>query len=255
MKKTASVAASPIPVPPAAFPGFSPIAVSQHAMRSGGQRNRGKHRRLAFALSLAWILAGSLPATSQVPGPVPSPVSTLNPPPGGDSAMVVFYADPAVSTTFWPALFVSLRRELAFASPADRLPAAALMTVAGRRSISPETASVIVVHLLGRCDQPRQAWRPLAPGALGWVYKSEGRIQPSVWVDCTRIAQLLDPLTLGMSDGGRVDAMDTAIARVLLHEWIHISLQTADHMARGIRQPRFSASDLLSAKDLMLAER
>jgi len=213
-----------------------------------------KPRRFALALSLAWTLAGSVCVVSL------GAATTAACPAAGakclpDTPAIVFYTDSAASATFWPPFFAALHHELAQANPANQLPASARLIVAGDQSVDPGVSNVIVVHLEGRCDQPRQAWRPLAPGAaLGWVYKSPGRIQPRiqpfVFVDCARIAQLLDPVTLGMSDDLRVEAMDTAIARVLLHEWIHISLQTADHTEHGIRQPRLTARDLTAIDDL-----
>ena len=200
-----------------------------------------KPRRFTFVLSLVPILAGSLTAAADDTSVAPrtAPVSS------GDKPALVFYADAGVEARFWPPFLSAVLRELAQASPSDHLPAAARMIVAGDRSIDPGASGFIVVHLRGRCDQPRQASIPLSRHApLGWVYRSEGQIQPFVFVDCSRIAQELDPLTLGMSDGFRAYAMDTAIARVLLHEWIHISLQTAEHTEHGIRRPRLSARDL-----------
>ena len=207
-----------------------------------------KPRRFALALSLAWILTGSLCAVSLQAATIAAcPAAGANCLP--DGPVIVFYTDPAVKAPFWSPFFDALHHELTQANSANQLPASARMIVAGEHSVDPGASGVIVVHLEGRCDQPRQAWRPLAPGAaLGWVYQSPGhiqpRIQPFVFIDCARIAQLLDPMTLGISDDLRVEAMDTAIARVLLHEWIHISLQTADHTEHGIRQPRFTARDL-----------
>jgi hypothetical protein len=206
-----------------------------------------KPSRFVLAVLLALILTGSMPASSQDRISVPGSVQ----PPPSDRPAVIFYADPSVDAAYWQRFFSALHRELALASPSDRLPATARMVVAGDRSVDPGVSSFIVVHLEGRCDQPRQAWRPLPDGApLGWVYKTQGQIQPFIFVDCARIAQLLDPITLGMSNNLRVEAMDTAVARVLLHEWIHISLQTAEHTEHGIRQPRLSARDLTATNGM-----
>lgn len=188
---------------------------------------------------LAWSMTASVPAMAQVPGTVQSPALNSPLPVDGPTA-VVFYADPAVSATLWPGLFARLHTKLAWAGSAGHLPTAPLMTVAGHHGVSGESARVIAVHLLGRCDQPHPAWRPLTADApLGWVYSSEGLIQPFVFVYCTRIAEFIAPLTVDMSDGGRADAMDTAIARVLLHKWIHISLQTAEHTGAVSASPVF----------------
>jgi len=124
------------------------------------------------------------------------------------------------------------------------------MIVAGRRSVDADVSSVIVVHLEGRCDRPVQDWRPPPPGsALGWVYQAGGRIQPFIFVDCARISQLLFPAVFGLSNSQRASSMNTAIARVLLHEWIHINLQTAGHASHGIRQSALSAQDLIGVEN------
>ena len=197
-------------------------------------------------LILVWIITCSHVAVSQNSSDAPG----SHPSTPGDKPALVFYADPGVEARFWPPFLSAVLRELAEASPSDHLPAAARLIVAGDRSIDPGASSFIVVHLMGRCDQPRQASSPLSRHApLGWVYESEGQIQPFVFVDCSRIAQELDPLALGMGDGFRAYAMDTAIARVLLHEWIHISLQTAEHTEHGIRRPQLSARDLTAFED------
>jgi hypothetical protein len=202
-----------------------------------------KHRSFALTLPVVFILAGALlPAASQN-RPTPDrfmPAPTL-----------IFYAVPGVGPEFWPPFFAELNKGLAQAAPDDHLPPSAPMIVAGRHGVEQNRGGFIVVHLLGRCDQPRQAWQPLPPDApLGWVYQYKGQIQPFIFVDCARIARVLDPVTLGMSDPCRVVAMDTAISRVILHEWIHISLQTAAHTAYGIRQPRLSAQDLIGLDNL-----
>jgi hypothetical protein len=49
-----------------------------------------------------------------------------------------------------------------------------------------------------------------------------------------------------MNDEQRNNAIGTAIARIMLHEWLHITLQTAEHTSHGIRQAELSANDLIT---------
>jgi len=157
---------------------------------------------------------------------------------------IVFYFDTPSSAQAWPAIMGAVRREVAgseYSLPADidLLPATDLRP-------GSEFGKVIEVHLRGRCDVAEQAYRPVARGPLGWVLRVGGEIQPFVYVDCERLAQFLDPKMLGMSDSQRSDAMATAIARITVHEWLHITLQSAGHMSHGIRRAELSANDLVT---------
>ena len=83
-------------------------------------------------------------------------------------------------------------------------------------------------------------------GALGWVPVVRGRIQPFIHVDCDRIEEMLAPLALGMHQQRRETVMAEAIARVILHEWIHFAAQTTGHVERGVTKSQFLVSDLLA---------
>jgi hypothetical protein len=163
---------------------------------------------------------------------------------GTDSALV-FYADKQVSDTFWPPLFSAIRNDLAQEDYglADRNP---LLMRGSEVFPGNEFANVIGVKLLGRCDVPQQAYRPLKPGPLGWVLRVNGEIQPFVYIDCTRMAQVLDPTTLGMSNKQRTGAMSQAIAHVLVHEWIHIATQNSGHTEHGISEAQLTPSTLVA---------
>ena len=158
---------------------------------------------------------------------------------------IVFYADKQVSETLWTPLFSAIQDDLAKENYglADRNP-----RLLRDSDVYPgeEFASVIEVRLLGRCDVPQQAYRPLKPGPLGWVLRVHGQIQPFIYVDCTRMAQVLDPTTLGMSPEKRTRAMSQAISRVLVHEWLHIATQNAGHTAHGIGEAQLTPSTLVA---------
>jgi hypothetical protein len=194
---------------------------------------------VAYGMLLAVLPVGS-PANSANAQPDPQ---TQSP-----SAIIVFYADPGVGDTLWPPLFRTLRAELAREGRSYALPLDPHMMLARQATVAQQATDFVVVHLLGRCDIPHQAWRPLSQDRpLGWVYQVGGHIQPFIFVDCTRLAQFLNPVTLGMNDPQRTDAMTLAISRVIIHEWIHINLQTAAHATHGIRRPELSADDLVEA--------
>ena len=95
-------------------------------------------------------------------------------------------------------------------------------------------SKVIVVKLLGRCDVLPQSDRPSLDGPLGWVWQVSGKIQPFIFVDCERIAQVLRGRSAGLDQYERRHAMAQAIAHVVIHEWIHIATQSPAHGKRGI---------------------
>jgi len=158
---------------------------------------------------------------------------------------LIFYANKQVGDTLWPELFSAIRDDLAkenYGLP-DRTPR---LMLGSEVFPGEEFDRVIEVRLLGRCDVVQQAWRPLKPGPLGWVLLVHGQIQPFIYIDCTRMAQVLDPTTLGMSGEQRSRAMSQAISHVLVHEWIHIATQNAGHTAHGISEAQLTPATLVA---------
>jgi hypothetical protein len=161
---------------------------------------------------------------------------------------VIFYAQPQLNDDLWPDLLRSLHADLAagigeapngFAlqqNPAYfRGNDLALGTIFSR---------VIVVKLLGRCDLLPQSDRAPLDGPLGWVWQVSGKIQPFIFVDCERIAQVLRSRSAGLDKYERRHAMAQAIAHVVIHEWIHIGTQSPAHGARGITKQFLTAAEL-----------
>jgi hypothetical protein len=108
----------------------------------------------------------------------------------------------------------------------------------------------ISIFLKGDCTLlPRS--HTFVQGALGWVNEARGRILPYVYVDCERIEEMLGPLALGMNRERRNTVMAEAIARVILHEWVHIETQRAGHGQSGVTQPEFKVRDLLANDEQM----
>jgi hypothetical protein len=167
---------------------------------------------------------------------------------------IVFLAQPQISKEFWPALFQSLREELEAGTgelpdgvALDRNPALLRRDdlVRGIQAVS-----VIEVKLLGRCDVLPQAdrpWRRASADPLGWVQRVAGEIQPFIFIDCERLAQVLRQATLGLNREERRQAMAHAIAHVLIHEWIHVATQSCSHSAHGITRASLSVRELIAS--------
>jgi hypothetical protein len=163
---------------------------------------------------------------------------------------LVIFADHRLKDEVWTSLFEALRREQPVAAAKDPALRGGLSLVRGdtmARGLQVEKP--ITVYLHGDCTL-LPAPRLMTAGALGWVFRSEGKISPFIHVDCSLIAQELGPLALGMSRERRCEAMGEAIARVIVHEWLHIATQSAKHSAQGVSKPAFSAADLLSEEEV-----
>src|SRR5882762_9258784 len=120
---------------------------------------------------------------------------------------IVFFAERSVSEQLWPGLFQVLQEDLSIENSdlqktalSDRNPA---LLRESDLTKGIDFADVIEVKLRGRCDVVPQAYRPLPKGPLGWVSLVSGEIQPFIFIDCTRLALLLGPATLGLHQEGR----------------------------------------------------
>ena len=104
---------------------------------------------------------------------------------------------------------------------------------------------VVSIYLHGGCvllPSPRIT----VTGALGWVYRIHGRIQPVIHVACTELSQMIGPMALTLTTSRRHQIMAEAIARVVMHEWVHIATQSAVHTSHGISKSTFGIADLLA---------
>jgi hypothetical protein len=105
----------------------------------------------------------------------------------------------------------------------------------------------VTVYLHGDCQTaPPSHFAPPAAisNTLGWVVEKDGRIQPFIHVDCRRIGQMLW-MRGNFCDGpGRERLMADAVARVIVHEWIHIATQNAGHARNGVAKAHFGVEDL-----------
>jgi hypothetical protein len=169
-------------------------------------------------------------------------------------AAIVFLGEPEVGEDFWAALFASLRLDLE--AGAGELPDEVSLernpTLLRRDDLvrGIQAANVIEVRLLGRCDVLPQAdrpWRRASAKPLGWVQLITGEIQPFIFIDCERLAQVLSPATLGLNQEQRKQAMSQAIAHVLIHEWIHVATQSSSHSTHGIERSSLSVRELITS--------
>lgn len=104
----------------------------------------------------------------------------------------------------------------------------------------------VVVYLHGNCNLDPLVRRAAFAVPLGWVHRHHGGIEPFVHVDCTRIGQVLGPQVRGMKKDQRMRVMAGAIARVVLHEWIHIATQSPAHAESGVAKAQFGVADLMA---------
>ena len=165
---------------------------------------------------------------------------------GPHTTTMIVFAERIMPEGEWTALMDSLRRGAA--SAAEETPQLRGGFEVLRGEMIPRGLHVdvpISIYLHGDC---RLVPRPftIARGTLGWVMRVNGRIEPFVHVDCTRLVEMLSPMALGMTQNRRNTVMGEAITRVILHEWIHIATQNAKHARRGVEKSEFGVMDLLA---------
>ncbi len=161
---------------------------------------------------------------------------------------VVFYAQSRISDDLWADLLQSLRADLAAgigeSSNGFALEQNPTYLRGDEIGLEFDFSKVITVKLLGRCDELPGASHPSLKGPLGWVVKVSGTIQPFIFVDCERLAQVLWTGSDARTKYERRHEMAQAIAHVVIHEWIHIATQSPSHGAHGITKQFLSPAEL-----------
>lgn len=159
---------------------------------------------------------------------------------------VVVFADRPVRDEQWASLFAGLHTGLVRGGAETQALDQNADFVRGQ-DIGPGLLvdSAITVYLHGDCTLRPVAFRTAFGVPLGWVFQVDGRIQPFVHVDCAAIADVLGSHARGLGDGKRTELMGEAMARVVLHEWIHVATQSGAHAVRGIEKAQFGAEDLM----------
>lgn len=190
---------------------------------------------IVLALPLLTVLWGGHPASAQ-----DLAVST-------SSTTVFVFADRPMRDAQWTALFADLRSGVKDGDEETQAITGAAEIMRGdavQPGIRVDTA--IVVYLHGNCNLEPLVNRTAYAVPLGWVRRDHGRIEPFAHVDCTQIGHVLGPQARGMKREQRVQLMAGAIARVVMHEWIHIATQSSAHAERGVAKAQFGVADLMA---------
>jgi hypothetical protein len=168
---------------------------------------------------------------------------------------VVVFADQQLPKNEWPSLFTAIRSVLTDVATETRSIDINAELVEGDTLLPGlRVDASLSVYLHGDCNSEVHAPRGYPAGAtLGWVWQRQGTIEPFVHVDCTTIGQILEPGIYWFSKDQRIHAMAGAIARVIVHEWIHIATQNAEHRGIGVTKAHFGIDDLLPERDRSLA--
>jgi hypothetical protein len=161
-------------------------------------------------------------------------------------ATLVIFAEKRMTDGEWAALFDALEKGArGAAEEAPALKGGADLVRGDTIVHGLEVDKPISVYLHGNCRLiPMPRYAPV--GALGWVWRVHGRIEPFIHVDCEEIAQELGPLVLGMNNKRRDTVMGEAMARVIVHEWVHVATQNAGHARHGVAKSSFGILDLLA---------
>jgi hypothetical protein len=168
---------------------------------------------------------------------------------------VVVFPDHPLPKSEWPPLFAAIRSvvtDVAADMPTIDVNAELIQGDAMIPGLRVDASLSVYLH--GDCNFELQPPRGYPAGAtLGWVWQRQGTIEPFVHVDCTSIGQVLEPGIYWFSKDQRIHAMAGAIARVIVHEWIHIASQSAGHSGQGVTKAHFGIDDLLAERDRSLA--
>ncbi len=210
-------------------------------MRAELPRTRLAGYRFVLPASAFCLLVAGAPILGAQPLNESAPAQAA-----GAPAALVFFAQHRMPETLWRALFAAMRAnlpELAEEIPAiDANPALVRGDTLAHGDTLPQG---ITVYLHGDCGHSLEPATFVVGVRLGWVLKVGERIEPVIHVECAQIAQEISWRTEWMTRDQREAAMAEALARVILHEWAHIALQSAVHGPKGITKAGFGVDDLL----------
>jgi len=175
-------------------------------------------------------------------------VFAQNPAFTGPQTRLIVFAEHGMADGQWTALFASLRRDLTGSIEDAPLTNDAELIRGDVALRKQRLQDGIAVYLEGDCTLlPPALYAPhVVEGRLGWVPSVHGRIQPYVHVDCRTLTKMLQGLAMHMSKDRRETVMGEAIARVIMHEYIHYATQSPVHSNHGIEMRQFTMADLLA---------
>lgn len=188
-------------------------------------------------------MGNALVVYAQSPQPAKQPSTGMEE--ARQATTLVIFADRRMGDPEWTSLFAALRREVPEAVPeSPDIPGIPQMVRGGKMDRNLRVETPISVFLHGDCTIHPFVRRTVFGGTLDWVRRVDGRIEPFAHVDCTRIGQVLGAQAMGLDQDHRNSMMAGAIARVILHEWIHIAAQTRGHTRFGLSKAQFGVDDL-----------
>jgi hypothetical protein len=160
---------------------------------------------------------------------------------------LLVYSQHPLPEDLWEALFTALRANLPEAVSLVPARDADPQFVRGDDPANGKlSGQAITVYLMGDCRPPVEHAGFPQGKALGWVSKVNGRIVPIIHVECTQVGEAIAGRTQWMKRDERNAAMSEAMARVVLHEWVHVATQSAAHGSEGVTRAGFGVEDLLS---------
>jgi hypothetical protein len=172
-----------------------------------------------------------------------------SPMPHTSHTTMVIFTDHPMEDDQWSALVRELHRADVRLEMAARELGGGLEVLRGRDvAMGVNVDQIISVSVIGDCTLMPGPRRTVT-GALGWVKKVDGEIQPFIKVSCERIVEMLQGIALGMNRERKDAVMAEAMARVIAHEWIHIATQKTSHEKSGVMESQFLVSDLLTDDD------
>ena len=154
----------------------------------------------------------------------------------------------------WNALFAAIRHGLADTDEKE-LPGTEMVDLLRGTDVHPglQADNPIVVNLDGDCTLLPRA-KTATMGVLGFVLREHGVIAPYIHVECDQITQVLGPVALGMNRERRDTVMGEAMTQVIIHEWVHIATQSANHEKEGVSKSTFGLRDLLVDDEAMMRD-
>jgi hypothetical protein len=216
-------------------------AVTIHRMESRTASPASRFARQTRTIAL-WLLPLALIAMQWFAGGTSVEAAVVVTP---RLALVVF-TDHRMADDEWNALSTALQRGFENLALETHFASGGFDVVRGDTLVPGVEFDVAVsIYLHGDCRLLAQPGPYTVHGALGWVLRDHGHIEPFIHVDCARIAEVLGQHVLGMNHATRDAAMAEAISRVVLHEWLHIATQNSAHSRDGISKRAFALKDLI----------